>query len=110
MPSRTCLSLLDQLDDGVTAVVSNTWSFSYLGRERRQDYVDVLAEASRRRPVAWLMADDGSVLEEVPGLEGGDPGDHALGGVVFERGAASAHAVLAGVHQHGTWIDWRISD
>ncbi len=99
--------ILDRLDDGMSAVVLNTWSFSYLGREQRQEYVDVLAEASRRRAVAWLMADDSSVLDDVPGLERGDAGGEALGALVFERGAASSHNLLAGVHQHGAWIDWR---
>lgn len=113
--------LLDRLDPGAAVVILNTWSFSYLGLEQRQDYLAVLANASRTRPVAWLVADAGAVLDElatVDGLAGLGPpdpsaerrtsvDDNGLGAVLFQGGAAESAVLLAGVHQHGAWIDWR---
>lgn len=97
--------LLEEVDEGVSAVVVNTWSLSYLGGAERQEYVEVLAEASRRRPVAWLLADDSSVLSEVTALGEGTT-DNTLAAVVFDRGVVQVGELLAAVHQHGAWIDW----
>ncbi len=99
--------LLDGLESGLSAVVINTWSFSYLDRGQRLDYVAALTEASRRRPVAWLAADDGSVLADLAEFPDAAPADHALGAVLFETdGDRAAGQMLAGVHQHGAWMDW----
>lgn len=53
------------------------------------------------------MAVADSVLDEVPAPGRGEVGDHALAAPVFEQGKVSASTLLAGVHQHGAWIDWR---
>jgi hypothetical protein len=99
--------LLEGLDEGVSAVVVNTWSLSYLSRAEREEYVDVLAQASRRRVIGWLLADDSSVLSEVPALGDGGPAGNALAALLFDRGELVSGEVLAAVHQHGVWIDWR---
>jgi hypothetical protein len=98
--------LLDGLDEGVSAVVVNTWALSYLGRAEREEYLEVLAQASRRRALAWLLADDISVLSEVPALGEGGTAGNALAALVFDRGDMVSGEILAAVHQHGAWIDW----
>jgi hypothetical protein len=101
-------SVLDELESGVGAIVMNSWSLSYLGRDERQQYFGVLAEASRHRPIGWLVADGGSVVAELPGLSDAEAGVHTLGTVVFGGGEGSAAGrLLAGVHQHGMWVDWK---
>jgi hypothetical protein len=99
--------LLETLDENLAAVVVNTWSFSYFGRTERQEYVDVLMQASRRRPVAWLVADDSSALFELPAFRNDELGVHALGAVLLNRRDGGPDGqILAAVHQHGAWIDW----
>ncbi len=100
--------LLDGLDPGTTAVVVNTWSYSYFGGEQRRAYVDALSEASRQRPVAWLVGDDRSVLSEAPvGSDDAGGADNVLAAAIFGHGDQTAGQVLASVHQHGAWLDWR---
>ncbi|HXW39181.1 MAG TPA: hypothetical protein VEJ44_05755, partial [Acidimicrobiales bacterium] len=60
-----------------------------------------------QRPVAWLVADDGTTVSEVPEVDGGPAGDHGMGVVLYEEGRATVGHLLAEVHQHGAWIDWR---
>jgi hypothetical protein len=103
--------LFDELDDRAptaTAVVMNSWSFSYFSLEEREAYLALLSNASRRRPIAWLVADDGVTVAEVPSL-GHDTvrGEHSLGAVLFDEGRLTAGQLLASVQQHGAWIDWR---
>jgi hypothetical protein len=108
--------LLDQLDEGMGAVVINSWSFSYLSQAEREGYIEVLRDASRRRPIAWLVADDSSVVvETAPLRDAGAAGDelgggNILGAVVFNHGSPETGQVLAAVHQHGASIDWCAGD
>ncbi len=90
------------------AVVVNSWSFSYFSREERVAYVALLSEASRRQPVAWLLADDGVTVGEVPTLHHeAMMGEHSLGAVFFDDGRVATGQPLASVQQHGAWIAWR---
>ena len=92
-----------------TTVVTTTWSFSYLPVEDRARFVDLLADRSRSAPLAWLLADAASVVDEHVGHVAGRPfatGDHALGAVLFESGRPRP-ALLATVQQHGGWVDWQ---
>ncbi|MGB7049929.1 MAG: DUF2332 domain-containing protein [Acidimicrobiales bacterium] len=102
--------LLDEVDERAptaTAVVMNSWSFSYFGREERVAYITLLSEASRRRPIAWLVADDAVTVGEIPALDhGAVAGEHSLGAVFFDDGRLTAGQPLASVQQHGAWIDW----
>jgi hypothetical protein len=103
--------LLDEVDERAptaTAVVMNSWSFSYFSREERAAYMGLLADASRRRPIAWLVADDGVTVGEIPALDhDAAMGEHRLGAVLFDDGRVTAGQPLASVQQHGAWIDWR---
>ena len=103
-------ALLAQLDEGVSAIVMNSWSYSYLGPDERREYFDVLAQASQQRPIGWLVA-DGAAVAELPDLQDKDVDEahgHTLGAAVFgSRGRSPAGRLLAGVQQHGMWVDWK---
>ena len=55
--------LADRQDGRI--VVLNSWSFSYFSIEQRQDYIQLLAEVGRSRPVQWLCMDAPGVVEMV---------------------------------------------
>ncbi len=105
----TLPAVLGQLDEGVAVVVVTSWAFAYFSVDQRRQFTGLLAEASERRPVAWLSADGAGTVEGVadPSLTDRDGAQaHVLGAVLFEAGAARPH-LLAAVQQHGGWIDWR---
>ena len=98
------------LPSDVAPVVTTTWMLGYLSKEQRIAFREVLAAASVHRPVAWVSAEAPSIVDLFPdidtatnpeGIEGS-----VLGLVVFRDGETDAR-VLAVVHPHGTWIDWR---
>jgi len=102
-------TLLDR-GDGVAVVVVTTWAFSYLSIDQRHRFVEVLADASHHRPVAWLSADGAGTVEGVAEASMTDPAGeaqaHVLGAVLFDGGVAETE-LLAVVQQHGGWMDWR---
>jgi hypothetical protein len=94
--------------DGVVCVLT-TWSFSYLPVDARPRFVEVLADAGRRRPVVWIAADGVGTLDHVeagplPDHGGGDPSVLVALELVGERPRPTT---LASVHAHGVWMDWR---
>jgi hypothetical protein len=101
--------VLDGLGPGL-AVVTTTWSFSYLVPDGRHAFVDILRRAGHRRPVVWVAGDGRGVVEAV------DPDGHAgpdgnedcdvLTAVRFAGGSEEAR-LLALVQSHGRWLDWR---
>ena len=101
--------LLDDLDDGLGAVVMTTWAFSYFSSEDRQRFAELVEAASWRRPIAWLSADGAGTVPGVAEPTLTDPGGahaHVLGAVLIDRGVTSTE-LLAVVQQHGAWLDWR---
>jgi hypothetical protein len=106
---ETLPRVIDELDERAAVVVVTSWAFAYFAPDQRREFAGLLAEASERRPVAWLSADAAGTVEGVAGPSLTDPdGAHAqvLGAVLFEGGIARPH-LLAVVQQHGAWIDWR---
>lgn len=105
-------ALLDAEDDGAGAlpVVLTTWVLAYQPAEARARFREVLRQAGRRRPVAWMSAEQPGV---VPGLPAGEvpqpapaPGVDVVGLQTF-AGEPDPHAeVLALAHPHGAWVDW----
>ena len=102
-------TLLDDVPDTCTPVVVTTWAFAYLPLDRRAPFTEVLAEASRRRPLAWVSGEAAGVVDllgEVrvpPDPSGIEPA--VLGLVSFADGDHRSE-VLAVVHPHGRWLDW----
>jgi hypothetical protein len=102
-------SVLDHLEDGTAAVVVTSWAFAYFSMDQRRLFTELLADASRQRPVAWLSADGAGTVDGVADPSLTDPSGaqaHVLGAVLFDDGAAHP-TLLALVQQHGGWMDWR---
>jgi hypothetical protein len=99
-------SVLAGLPAGATAIVTTTWAYSYFSMEERPEFVDLLRAESRRRPVVWVSADVAGVVDA---LGAGEPSDRDVLGAVLLDGGAGPATVLAYVHPHGNWIDWRAS-
>jgi hypothetical protein len=102
-------SVLDRLEDGEAAVVVTSWAFAYFSLDQRVRFTELLAEASHRRPVAWLSADGAGTVEGIadPSLtDRSGATAHVLGAVLFDHGIPDP-TLLAVVQQHGGWIDWR---
>lgn len=95
-------SMLRDLGGDLTAIVMTTWAFGYFSLEERAELVELLRAESRHRLVVWLSAENAGIVEAVTTTDDRD----VLGAVVFDDGAMTPH-VLAHVHPHGEWIDWR---
>lgn len=101
--------LLAATAPGLPVVVLTTWAAGYLAPDRRTVLAERLATASADRTVVWLSAEGpGEVLPEVdlgPPTDGSAPG--LLGTITYAEGRPQGTEVLAVVHPHGRWIDWR---
>ncbi len=101
--------VLGDLPAGAAAVVVTTWAFAYFGFEDRQRFVELLEAASSSRSIAWLSAEGHGTVAALVEEAGSDPGPTAsdvLGALVFAGGTVRPR-VLARVHEHGQWLDWR---
>jgi hypothetical protein len=98
------------LPSELVPVVITTWAAAYFSKEQRVAFREAVAAASRDRPVAWVSGESAGVIdlfahvEATPDATGLEPS--VLGLVVFRDGATDAR-LLALVHPHGNWIDWR---
>ncbi|MDQ1508185.1 MAG: hypothetical protein QOG50_29 [Actinomycetota bacterium] len=98
------------LPAGVVPVVMTTWAAAYFSVRERVTFREALAAASRERPVAWISGEGPGVIDlfahvEAPAAAHGlEPS--VLGLVVFRDGGHDDR-LLAFVHPHGNWIDWR---
>lgn len=103
-------SLLDQLEGG-RIVVLNSWSFSYFSVEQRQDYVELLAEVGRHRPLAWVTMDTPGIVKPLahvaPPIGSSEP--DVLTSVIFDGGKAPHAEALAFVQSHGQSMAWQAS-
>jgi hypothetical protein len=92
-------------------VVMTTWALAYLSPEDRAAFRDKLAAAASTRPIAWLTGEGPGVVDAFAGIDApsDEQGVHAsvLGLEIFNGTGAAAPELLAFVHPHGNWIDWR---
>jgi hypothetical protein len=96
---------LDTFEPDLPIVVISTSAYGYLAPGQRRAFVDMLARRGRRRPLAWLSAEQPGVVEVVPRPPGLDPAATVLGLVTFETGTAVGRA-LASCQAHGAWLRW----
>jgi hypothetical protein len=91
-------------------VIVTTWALAYLLPDRRAAFDDELVALGRERPVAWISGESAGVVSRFADVE--PPTDHMgtsasiLGLVTYDGDDADA-TLLAFVHPHGTWINWR---
>jgi hypothetical protein len=98
--------VLAELPAEGTACVMTTWMYAYLLPDQRREYEEILAEAGKHRPIAWIVADTPGIVEGIPATVAGGPEDSTLGVVVFSGGRRQA-TLLADVGTHGAWMRWR---
>lgn len=95
---------------GIVPVVTTTWALAYLSEARRVGFRETLAATSRERTIAWISGEGRGVVDLFSDIEA--PSDaqgmeaSLLGLAVFRAGEVDAE-LLAFVHPHGNWIDWR---
>ncbi|MGO9197919.1 MAG: DUF2332 domain-containing protein [Acidimicrobiales bacterium] len=101
--------VLAGLPDDAVAIITTTWAFAYFSIEDRERFCALLESASHDRPVAWLSAEGaGTVAAFADEAEndGKQLDCDVLGAVMFDRGSSRSE-LLAYVHPHGAWMDWR---
>jgi len=94
--------------DTAVAVVTS-WAFAYLSPDGRRQFVEILMDEGRRRPIAWVSAEGPGVVElfDPPPPPAGDGTTPSVLGLALFDGSALDAEALALVHPHGTWLDWR---
>ena len=99
--------MLDELGEGLI-VVLNSWSFSYFPVERRQEYLDLLAEVGRQRPLTWLVMDVPGLVESVAHVAPptGSTEPDVLTSVHFNGAEPPQAETLAFVQSHGLSMSW----
>jgi hypothetical protein len=100
--------VLEELPSGAVPVVCTTWSFSYFSLEQRAAFEEVLSDAARRGPIAWLCGDGTAVstsLAEHAGSVPLGPDDQLLGVDLLSDGVRET-ILLARVQPHGSWLEW----
>lgn len=102
--------VLDDLGDG-RIVVLNSWSYSYFPVERREEYVQLLAEIGHQRPVTWLVMDIPGIVDLVPHVipPTGSTEPDVITGVLFDGAEAPRAEILALVQSHGLSMSWLTS-
>ena len=94
----------------VVPVVMTTWAAAYFSVQARVAFREALAAAARERPVAWISGEGPGVIDLFAPVGAPAVGDglepSVLGLVVFRAGGLDVR-LLALVHPHGNWIDWR---
>jgi hypothetical protein len=90
-------------------VVTTTWALVYLPFDQWKEFAQLLANASKSRPVYWISAEAPGVVDVLPHIdppqvEGASAS--VLGLVVFKGGKTIDRRTLAHVHSHGKWMWW----
>jgi hypothetical protein len=98
--------VLTDLPAGEPVVVMTTWAFGYFSLDDRDAFVDLLRTASTRRRVVWISAEHAGTVALDDTSEATVSDGSVLAATVFDTGSSATH-LLARVHDHGNWIDWR---
>ena len=95
-----------------TAVVTTTWAAAYFSKEGRVAFREQLAEASKTRPVAWISAEGGKVVDLFADIQAPFDAQGAQGavlGLAMFRDGNTETELLGFAQHHGSWIDWKAS-
>jgi hypothetical protein len=104
--------VLADLPARIPAVVLTTWALAYFSLDQRARFVEILEEASRQRPVAWMSLEGSGVVEafaDVPEEKHDGIAGNPQGVIIFDNGSQQPE-LLALAHPHGLWIDWRAGE
>jgi hypothetical protein len=103
--------VLDGLEDG-RIVVLNSWSFSYFPVEQRQEYVEILANVGRRRPLVWVTMDTAGIVEPLAHVTppSGSSEPDVVTGMIFDGAQPPVAEVLAFVQSHGQSMSWQATE
>jgi hypothetical protein len=99
-------ALLARIPTDLQVCVTTTFVVAYFPPDLRGAFVDVLASAGR--PVAWVVADVPGGMPEIP-LPAAPPRETVTAALVadlYGDGPPERH-LLAWMHPHGEWLDWR---
>jgi hypothetical protein len=92
---------------GAQLVVFHSAVLAYVNAERRRMFADVLAEASKRRPILWLSYEARGVIPEATALAPArNERDFLLGRTRFSDGHRQQDELLALAHIHGAELTW----
>ena len=99
-------AVLDEVPDDAQLVVYHSAVLTYVSPERRQEFADVLAHASKRRQIVWLSNEARGVVPEMTALApASDDVRFLLGRTHFDNGRRRDE-LLAVAHPHGAEMTW----
>jgi hypothetical protein len=98
-------ALLAEAPDDVQLVVFHSGVLSYVSRERRRAFADVLADASERRDIIWLANEAAGVVPELPTVAPSGSLRFLVGRTRFANGVRRSEP-LALAHPHGAELAW----
>jgi hypothetical protein len=97
--------VLAEVPDNVQLVVFHSAVLSYVSRERRQAFADVLAQASKQRDIVWLSNEAAGVVPELPTVAPSGSRRFLIGRTCFANGRRRSEP-LALAHPHGAELVW----
>ena len=91
--------------------VFHTWVITYLPRERRTAFAELLRQASRDRPLTWVAGEN---AQAIPGLDAHsvrvDLNDSSASPTVLTvtdcADGVPSMSVVGRSHPHGAWLEW----
>ena len=98
-------ALLAEAPDDAQLVVFHSAVLSYVSRERRQAFADLLARASKRRDVIWLANEAAGVVPELPAVAPSGALRFLVARTRFANGQRRSE-LLALAHPHGAELAW----
>jgi hypothetical protein len=97
--------VLAEAPDDAQLVVFHSAVLSYVSRERRLAFTDVLAHASKRRDIVWLSNEAAGVVPELPAVAPSGLLRFLIGRTHFANGRRRSEP-LALAHPHGAELVW----
>ncbi|MEU3556073.1 DUF2332 domain-containing protein [Streptomyces fragilis] len=95
---------------GALPVVTTTWALSRLRRQDRLRFLDLLRDAARGRPVAWVSAEGVGVAPTVPTLGDRPASGHSILGLALFDGPGALTAAVGRCWARGRMLTWLADD
>lgn len=102
--------VLQELSADATVCVLTTSAFAYFSAPDRRAFVELLKAASSSRPLVWISAEEPGIVESLEVPAPLDEPAVCLLGAITVHGSLLHPDLLAVVHAHGEWMDWRTGD